>query len=352
MRKYAIAAIPVLLVIACAIQLACGNGTGTTPPMTFDPLHAPRNFEWSVGNETIFVSWDYVPFAEGYRVYLSSNGADFNLYSGSSLIPGKSIVITEVQNSIPYYVGVSAVGTSGVESAIGYLGGAPAAQPLIPTSVVVDPYKDTPPAAPKNLQGYAGDKLVHLDWDPNEEPDLKDYLVAFRRESIGSYSVFPAVTANSFDHNDAENGVTYFYKVQARDTEGYTSADSNIVSYTPASAPPLAPEYFVAIFAPAEDGVILDWAIPSEPDIVQFRIIRYDITDGVVDPLIDTVIVTLDYPRTKDPYDPDPEAFIYIPPFVDRLVERETIYRYELAAVDEEGQIGAPTLAPDVEIPK
>ena len=232
MRKYIIAAIPALLLLTCAVQLACGGGVGTLPPTTYDPARAPDGFEWSVGSEKIFLSWNPVAFAAGYRVYLSSNGVTFGLYSGASLVPTTSIIITEVANSKPHFVGVSAVGSSGVESPIGYPGGAPDAVPIIPTSVAPDEYLGVPPAAPKNLQGFAGDRLVQLNWDENEEPDLKDYFVNYRPGSSTKYSMFPAITSNSFAHNDAQNGVTYFYKVQARDKELLISEDSNIVSYT------------------------------------------------------------------------------------------------------------------------
>ena len=76
LRKYFIAAIPVVLLLSCAIQLACGGGTATQPPMTYDPARAPGGFEWTVGSEKIFLNWGPVAFAAGYKVYLSANGVD------------------------------------------------------------------------------------------------------------------------------------------------------------------------------------------------------------------------------------------------------------------------------------
>jgi hypothetical protein len=300
------------------------------------------------------LAWDHVPFAAGYKVYLSTNGVDFSLYSGVTPVPTNNTIITEVENDKPYFVGVSAVGSSGVETAVSYPGGAPDAMPIIPKPVAPEDFLGVPPAPPKNLQGFAGDQLVHLEWDANTEPDLKDYIVSFSIGTPVGFSAFPAITVNEYDHNDALNGVEYFYKVQARDEELLVSGDSNIVRYTPQSAVPLAPTGFTAIWAFVEGGVILDWDLPPETDIIAYRIIRYDITTGDddIDPMLDTSIVTILYPKTKDPYDPDPDAYIWVPPFVDRLVDHGHIYRYELAAIDVELQIGASTLSNDVEVPE
>jgi len=355
MRRYTIAAIPLILLVSCAIQLACGGAGGITqPPVTYNAAYAPRNFEWSVGSERIFLSWDPVPFADGYRVYISTDGVKFKLHSGATLIPSTSVIIADVQNGKPYFLGVSAVGSSGKETEIAYPGGSPDAEPIIPTSVAPDQYLGVPPAAPKNLQGYAGDRLVHLDWEANAEPDMKDYLVWYRSISSTAFFQFPPVTANSYDYNDAVNGIEYFFKVQARDKEELISPDSNIVHYTPMSMPPLAPTGFTAVYSFVDGGVILNWAVTTiESDVIKFRIIRYDVTDGddKIDPLFDTSIITLDYPKTRDPYDPTGQGFIYIPPFTDRFAEHGHIYRYELAAVDKDNQIGLPTLAPDVTVP-
>jgi len=357
MRRYTIAAIPFILLVSCAIQLACSGGGITQPPQTYDAAYAPRNFEWSVGNERIFLNWDPVPFAEGYRVYISTDGVKFKLHSGATIVPSTSVIIADVQNGKPYYLGVSAVGSSGKETEIAYPGGTPDAEPITPTSVAPDQYLGVPPAAPKNLQGYAADHLVHLDWEKNTEPDLKDYLVFYHHISATAFTQFPPVpaTKNYYDHNDVVNGEEYFYKVQARDKEELTSPDSNIVHYIPMSAPPLAPSLVTAVYSFIDGGVILNWDKTTiESDVVRFRIIRYDITNGweKFNPLLDTSIVTFDYPRTKDPYDPTGLGYIYIPPFTDRFAEHGHIYRYELAAIDKDGQIGLPTLPPDVTVPK
>ncbi len=350
MRKFAVAAIPILLLVSCGIQLACNGGNATVPSELYDALYPPRGLDWSVGSEKIFLSWEAVPFAQGYKVYLSDDGVNFELYSGGTYVPSNSIIIADVKNSHAYFVGVSAVGTNGVETDISYPGGVPDAVPIIPIAVGKESELGVPPAAPKNLQGTAGNQTVHLNWDANTETDLKDYIVSYRLEGVSKFTALPPVTSNFFDQYNLTNGQKYFYQVQARDKEEYLSDYSNEVSLIPISLPPMPPTHFTATYVFAEGGVILNWDKPlTEPDIIKYRIIRYEVTDEV-DPLLDTTIVTIGYPYTPDPYNPGKQ--LLVPPFTDRFIALGAKYQYELAAIDADLQIGSATLSNIVEIPE
>jgi hypothetical protein len=347
MRKLLVFLIPLALLVAAMFQFACGGGGGATiPDATYDPAYAPRNLHWEPGNESIIFRWDPVPFAVGYRVYLSEDGNVFKLHTGSKPIAQTQITITELSNGKQYYVGVSAVGSSVVESAMSYPGGAPDAQPIEPTGVVIPPYEGNAPAPPKNLQGYSGDSLVHLDWDENTEPDFAGYVVSRAREAIsgdgpGDYSNLPWTLNNLYDDNNVINGQTYYYYVRAYDLEEFFSEPSNRVKYTPQSSPPLQPAAFKAFWVELDGVVRLNWTRSKEPDIKAYRIIRYDFTEpDDVNPVLDTAIIYLVYPGDGS-----------YPPYDDVLIEREHVYMYELAAQDIEEQWGPPALSENVLVP-
>ncbi len=343
MRKYSVLAIPLVLLVAAIFQFACGGGTATAPDAVYDAAHSPAGLQWGVGNERISLSWNAVAFAAGYKVYISTNGVDFNLYTGNSPIPDTNIIITQVENGKAYYVGVTAVGSSGHETARSYPGGAPDAVELIPTSVIGDDEIGVPPAAPKNLQGYAGDRIIVLNWDKNTEKDFDKYIVYFRRSSVSTFSAFPAQEENSFEDNDVQNGTTYYFQVRATDLEQLLSDPSNTVHYTPASAPPLKPVNFTASFVEFQ-GVVLNWTPSLELDVIEYRIIRYDWTDGVIDPVVDTLIITLPWPA--------PVELGSYPPIADAFIIKGHEYEYELASKDAEGQYSPPALSGRVVVPE
>jgi len=91
------------------------------------------------------------------------------------------------------------------------------------------------PAAPTGLAASAGDGQVDLDWDDNTEPDLDGYDVFRATTTGGPYSQLNGSPVGSSAYTDASasNGTTYYYVVQAVDTSGNSSGDSNEASATP-----------------------------------------------------------------------------------------------------------------------
>ncbi len=96
---------------------------------------------------------------------------------------------------------------------------------------------DDIPAQPQNLSATAGNGVVELSWDPNDEPenDLQGYQV-FRSTTSGTYGD-PLITQTetTFSDSNVENGTTYYYVVRAVDTANQTSPASAEVSAEPQS---------------------------------------------------------------------------------------------------------------------
>ncbi|WP_321473374.1 hypothetical protein [uncultured Paludibaculum sp.] len=89
-----------------------------------------------------------------------------------------------------------------------------------------------PPAVPSGLTAIAGIKAVDINWDRNQESDLKSYIL-LRAEGSGALSPIAdlGVTPNYSD-TKVESGKKYRYAVAARDELGNTSAPSAPVEIT------------------------------------------------------------------------------------------------------------------------
>ncbi len=93
----------------------------------------------------------------------------------------------------------------------------------------------TPPSAPTGLTASAGDASVALDWADNSESDLAGYNVYRSTTSGGPYAKVNGDLqgASAFTDTGLTNGTTYYYVVNAVDTSGNPSANSNQQSATP-----------------------------------------------------------------------------------------------------------------------
>ncbi len=93
-----------------------------------------------------------------------------------------------------------------------------------------------PPAAPTNLTATAGNGMVSLDWNDNNEVDLAGYNVYRSMTSGSGYSKLNGstlVSDSNYIDNSATNGIPYFYVVTAVDDANNESGYSNEASATP-----------------------------------------------------------------------------------------------------------------------
>ncbi len=78
--------------------------------------------------------------------------------------------------------------------------------------------------------GLADAATFTLQWDPNTEPDLAGYKLHYGTSS-GTYTTHIDVgNVTTYDVAGLQDGVTYYFAVTARDTEGNESGYSNEVS--------------------------------------------------------------------------------------------------------------------------
>ena len=91
----------------------------------------------------------------------------------------------------------------------------------------------TPPSVPQGFFAKPGDKMVELDWDDNPEEDIDSYKIYRSTSYDGPYSLIDVVLRSAYIDHNVENGVTYYYRIRAKDRNGNLSSYSKIVSVTP-----------------------------------------------------------------------------------------------------------------------
>ena len=96
-----------------------------------------------------------------------------------------------------------------------------------------------PPGAPTNLTATAGSAQVALSWSASSgSPTSYEVFRGTTANGEGATAIATGITGLSYVNTGLTNGVTYFYKVKARNANGL-SADSNEASATPAASQPL-----------------------------------------------------------------------------------------------------------------
>ena len=95
---------------------------------------------------------------------------------------------------------------------------------------------DMPPAAPRGVRSVTGDGQVLIEWYPNQETDLKGYVIYRSLDELEDYTEIDTVGAirSSYVDDEVRNGTTYYYAVSAFDSDGNESDLSpEIVDDTP-----------------------------------------------------------------------------------------------------------------------
>ncbi len=91
------------------------------------------------------------------------------------------------------------------------------------------------PTAPSGLVTTAGDDTVFINWNDNIEPDLLGYDIQRATSPGGPFTTLNGATllVSEFTDNTAVNGMTYYYRAIAIDTDTNESAPSTAVPATP-----------------------------------------------------------------------------------------------------------------------
>ena len=131
----------------------------------------------------------------------------------------------------------------------------------------------TPPNAPQNLAGVAGDHSAAIHWHANSETDFKKYYI-YRGTSPNTTTIVDSTT-NILDtlktYSGLTNYTTYYFRIAAADTNSNVSSFSNEVTVTPYDqTAPAAPTLVSATAGISK--ITLRWTKSTEGDFRKYRI--------------------------------------------------------------------------------
>ena len=97
---------------------------------------------------------------------------------------------------------------------------------------VVEP-DTTPPSSPKGVYSITGDESIYIDWEANDESDLKNYRIYRTLDPDNGFSYLVSTTISQHTDLDVNNGTTYYYIITATDYSGNESEVSKAIYDTP-----------------------------------------------------------------------------------------------------------------------
>ncbi|RKY89777.1 hypothetical protein DRQ09_00760, partial [candidate division KSB1 bacterium] len=180
------------------------------------------------------------------------------------------------------------------------------------------------PFTPDGLTAVAGNKIVNLKWNQNNEDDILQYNIY--RSLIDGFSPSPSDSIGrtlypdtTFTDNNVQNNTIYYYRISAVDTNNNMSEFSSQVSAFPQdTVAPSVPQNLVAL--PDNKKVTLKWSINPETDLKQYNIYR-NLSSGFTPTSSDSVGSVL-----------KPDTI-----FVDSNLVNNITYYYRISAVDSSG---------------
>lgn len=341
----------ILLILAISIGslVSCGGGGGdTNPAAPTYPSGKPTGLTFETASNSVTVHWIQVSGAVAYFVYMSETGVNFKKYD-SQEIDTTSFQVFDLVNGNTYYFGVSAIGNTGWESSIAYIGGYPKAVPVVPGfSGPIDKPDDGPPEPPRNLQGFPMDASVEFEWEASVSGDVTGYRIYRIFEGVPEFTVirdqYPDL---SLVDSDLNNDLTYSYYITALDSEGLESEKSNVITLTPLDFIPSIVTGLMNILNPGR--IIVEWNLNPELDVVLYSIERVE--EGEIFSGGELIIrYMVEVPTSSDPLNPDDVIPGLISTYLDVgrdkiiLIDKAIViggsYTYRIAAIDLAGQEG------------
>jgi fibronectin type 3 domain-containing protein len=196
---------------------------------------APTGLAAVAGDGKVTLTWTAAAGAVGY--HLQRTTVKDGVFAEIATVTALTCVDATVTNGLAYDYAVVAVNSGGQS----------------PPSARARTTPQPAPAAPKGLEGSAGENRVLLTWAAS--PGAAGYSIKRSTSAEGPYPEIATVVATTFTDRSVVTGTTYYYKVSAVNAGG-GSSDAGPVQATPMEQP--ATPTGLALFAGARE-VRLTW---------------------------------------------------------------------------------------------
>ena len=303
-----------------AVDQAGNAGPRSQPvSVTTKGFAVPRNVQATAGVQQITLTWtaNTEPELTGYEILRFADPTDETPDKTFSSVL-TTYVDTPVTADQPFVYRVRAVGPSNVKSELSAFVSAQAAEP----APVL--------ATPRNVRASAGIGHVTITWSANTEAELTGYRVLRYTDPAQTEADVTFMTVHTtYVDSPLVAGQTYVYRVQAVGTNNEESERSLYASATVNvdDVPPATPGNFAAVLASTGTAIELSWDAPirdanggSLTGLAGFVIYR-DTSNVAL-----TELTTVD--ATHEMY-------------VDTNLESHKTYRYQISAIDDNGNESA-----------
>ena len=298
-----------------------GNAGPRSQPVsvTTKGFAIPRNVQATAGVQKITLTWaaNTEPELTGYEILRFADPTDETPDKTFSSVL-TTYVDTPVTADRPFVYRVRAVGPSNVKSELSAF---VSAQATAPAPVL---------AAPRNVRATAGIEHISITWAANTEAELTGYRVMRYTDPAQTVAEATFVTVQTtYVDSPLVAEQTYVYRVQA---VGVNNTESETSLYASATvlidnSPPATPGNFAAVLASTGTAIELSWDAPIR-----------DANGGALTGLAGFVIyrdTSNTVPIELTTVDATHEMYL------DTGLANRTTYRYQISAIDDEGNESA-----------
>ena len=302
-----------------AVDQAGNAGPRSQPvSVTTKGFAIPSNVRATAGVQKITLTWtaNTEPELTGYEVLRFTDPTDETPDKTFSSVL-TTYVDTPVTADQPFVYRVRAVGTANVKSELSAPVFAQATAPVL--------------VAPRNVQARGGIGRITLTWSANTEAELTGYRVLRYTDPAQTEADATFMTVQTtYVDSPLVSGQTYVYRVQALGTNNEESETSRYASATVQvdDIPPATPSNFAAVLASSGTTIELSWDAPKKDanggdltGLSGYVIYRADSSNVVL-----TELTTVDAVHQM---------------YRDTDLANRTIYRYQISAIDSQGNESA-----------
>jgi hypothetical protein len=179
----------------------------------------PTGVSAAPGNSQVTLRWSAASLANSYRVMRSTTSG--GPYAQIAAPTWNGYTDVGADNGITYYYTIQAANSSGLSARSSQVSAKPAAAGL---------------AAPGGVVAKAGNSQVSLTWSPVSS--ATSYRVDRATTSGGPYTQVASPTWHGYTDAGADNGITYYYVIQAANSGGLSARSSQVSAKPEAASTP------------------------------------------------------------------------------------------------------------------